>query len=108
MPVGSGGAGSANPWILAPRGPVSAGRSPAYPKPEPIRRTCCPARSPQALHCVTEAAMVRALGRVVEQGIIACDHGGVDACLQVSQPTQHMEGPPTDRLEDRGNVRMEG
>ena len=52
--------------------------------------------------------MVRALGRVVEQGIIACDHGGVDACLQVSQPTQHMEGPPTDRLEDRGNVRMEG
>jgi hypothetical protein len=39
-----------------------------------------------------EAAMVRALGRVVEQGIIACDHGGVDACLQVSQPTQHTEG----------------
>jgi hypothetical protein len=54
-----------------------------------------------------ETAMVRALGRVVEQGIIACDHGGVDACLQVSQPTQHTEGPPTDLLEDRGNVRME-
>jgi hypothetical protein len=48
------------------------------------------------------------LGRVVEQGIIACDHGGVDACLQVSQPTQHTDDPPTDLLEDRGNVRIAG
>src|SRR5215831_2278376 len=37
---------SEKPLTLAQRGPVSAGDSPSYPKPEPIRRTCCPARSP--------------------------------------------------------------
>jgi len=40
--------------------PVSAGCFPAYPKPEPMRRTCCLARSPKAMRCVTEAARVRA------------------------------------------------
>jgi hypothetical protein len=47
---------SENPWTLTQRGPMSSGRSPAYPKPEPIRRTCCPARSPKAICCLTEAA----------------------------------------------------
>jgi hypothetical protein len=51
---------SENPWALAQRGPVSAGSSPSYPKPEPIRRTACPARSPKTMRCLTEAAMVRA------------------------------------------------
>ena len=45
-----------NPLTLAQRGPVSSGRSPAYPHPEPIRRTCCPARSPQAMRGVTDAS----------------------------------------------------
>src|SRR5262249_3211079 len=45
-----------NPWTLTQRGPGSLGRSPAYPKPEPIRRTGCPARSPKAIRCLTEAA----------------------------------------------------
>ena len=40
--------------------PPSAGRSPSSPNPEPIRRTCWPARSPKAMRCVTEAARVRA------------------------------------------------
>src|SRR5262249_50095382 len=43
---------SENLWTLTQRGPVSSGR----PKPEPIRRTCCPARSPKAIRCLTEAA----------------------------------------------------
>jgi hypothetical protein len=50
----------------------------------------------------------RELGLVVEQGIIACTHGVVDARLQVSQPPQRADDPPTDLLEDRGNVRIAG
>src|SRR5713101_863014 len=48
------------------------------------------------------------LGLVVEQGIITCGHGGVDSRLQVSQPTQRADDPPTDLLEDLGNVRIAG
>jgi hypothetical protein len=45
---------------------------------------------------------------VVKQGIIACGHGGVDARLQVSQPTQRADDPPTDLLEDCSNFRIAG
>ena len=39
-----------NPWTLAQRAPpVQGGRSPSAPKPEPMRRTCAPARSPKAM-----------------------------------------------------------
>jgi hypothetical protein len=51
---------SEHPWTLAQREPVRVGSAPSYPKPDPIRRTVCPARAPQAMRCVTEAAMVRA------------------------------------------------
>jgi hypothetical protein len=34
---------------------------------------------------------------LVEQGIITCGHGGVDARLQVSQVAQCADDPPTDR-----------
>ena len=51
---------SQHPWTLAQRDPVCAGSAPSYPKPDSIRRTVCPARSPQAMRCVTEAAVVRA------------------------------------------------
>jgi hypothetical protein len=36
------------PWALAQRGPVSAGASPAWPKPAPRRRTRSPARASHA------------------------------------------------------------
>src|SRR6266571_8394590 len=49
-----------NPCTLAQWGPVSVGRSPSWPNPEPMRRTLWPARSPKAMRCCTEAAMVRA------------------------------------------------
>jgi hypothetical protein len=41
-------------------GARACGGSPSYPKSEPIRRTVCPARSPKAMRCVSEVAMVRA------------------------------------------------
>ncbi len=63
---------SENPWTLAQRGLVSAGRSPAYPKPEPIRRTCCPTRSPKARHCFTEAAVARASSGSSLKRILQC------------------------------------
>jgi hypothetical protein len=51
---------SQHPWTLAQREPVRVGSVPSYPKPDPIQRTVCPARLPQAMRCVTEAAIVRA------------------------------------------------
>jgi hypothetical protein len=50
----------------------------------------------------------RELGLVVAQGIIACSHGGVDARLQVSPLTERADDPPTDLLENLGNVRIAG
>src|SRR5215510_16499089 len=47
----------------------------------------------------------RELGLVGAQGIIACGHG-VDARLQVSPLTERADDPPTDLLEDLGNVRI--
>ena len=38
---------------------------PASPKPEPMRRTFCPARSPKARRCVTKAVMVWASAGVL-------------------------------------------
>ena len=49
-----------NPWTLAQRMPLRRGRSPLEPKPEPMRLTCCPVRSPKAMRCCAEAAVVRA------------------------------------------------
>jgi hypothetical protein len=51
---------------------------------------------------------VREHGLVVEEEIIACGHGVVDACRQGSQPTQCADDPPTDLPEDLGNVRIAG
>ena len=48
------------PLTLAQRGPLSASRAPSEPQPEPMRRMFCPARSPKAMRCLTEAAMGRA------------------------------------------------
>src|SRR5712692_8927796 len=48
------------------------------------------------------------LGLVVEQGIIACGHSGVDSRLQVPQVAPRADDPPTDLLEYRGNVRIAG
>ena len=50
----------------------------------------------------------RELGLVVAQGIIACGHSGGAARLQVAPVTERTDDPPTDLLEDRGNVRIAG
>jgi hypothetical protein len=44
------------------------------------------------------------LRRIVAQGIISRGHGGIDACLQVSQVAQCTDDPPTDLLDHGGDV----
>src|SRR5436309_7382009 len=48
------------------------------------------------------------LGFVVAQRIIPGGHGGIQARLQISEPTQLTDDPVTDLLEDRGNVGITG
>src|SRR5882724_3525555 len=50
----------------------------------------------------------RERGFVAAQGIIPGGYGCIDSRLQVSQPTQRADDPPTDLLEDLGNVRIAG
>jgi hypothetical protein len=45
-------------------------------------------------------------GSVVVQGIIACGHSRIEACLQVSQVVQLMDDSPTDFLDHGGDVRV--
>jgi len=47
-------------------------------------------------------------GFFAAQGIIPGGSSCIDFRLQVSQPTQRTDDPPTDLLEDRGNVRIAG
>ena len=68
-----------------------------------------PARSPKAMRCCTEAAMVRASsGASSTRGVIAGGHRRVEARLQVSQPPQHAEDPMADLLDHRRNVSIGG
>ena len=61
------------------------------------------------MRCVTEAAIgAREGGLVVEEGIIACGHGVVEARRQVSQVAQRTDDPPTALLEHCRNVRIAG
>jgi hypothetical protein len=41
---------------------------------------------------------------MVEQGVIPGGHGGVHPCLQIPQPTQRTDDPPTDFLDHGGDV----
>src|SRR5262245_33456282 len=91
--------------MLAQRGPLRKKRSPSAPKPEPMRRTCCPARSPKAMRCCTETARARASSGAASE-IIACCHSGVEACFQILELPQNANDTAADFLGHGGDVRV--
>ena len=70
-----------------------------------MRRTCWPARSPTGDALLDGGRHGTGELRCgVAQGIIPGGHGGLDARLQIAQPAERADDPPTDLLDHGGDV----
>src|SRR5712691_2043003 len=87
------------------------GCSPSYPKPDPIRRTFCPARSPKAMRCVTRALTpfppLLARPPRGQEGIALTISRSEIVWIQVSHATIDADYLPGDKVREVGGEKLD-